>query len=89
MIRKNKFYSALFEYQSLNMYKEYNVKDNITMANENENLEKLLKLVIVPTVSFASLILTGVILFALYLMFAALVKYNPTIWDMLGSKAIF
>jgi hypothetical protein len=88
MTRKNNFYSVLSEYKSLNMYKGTSLEDNIMMNNDNESLEKILKFFIVPTVSFASLIMTGVILFALYLIYSALVKYNPTIWDMLGSKAL-
>ena len=85
MTKKN-FYSALSEYKSLNMYKGTSLEDTIMMNNDNENLEKILKFVIVPAVSFASLIMTAIILFALYLFYYALVEYNPTIWDMLGSK---
>ena len=88
MTRKKKFYSALSEYKTLNMYKGTNLEDAIMINNDNESLEKLLKFVIVPAVSFASLIMTGVIIFALYLFYYALVEYNPTIWDMLGSKAL-
>ena len=58
------------------------------MMNNDESLEKLLKLVILPAVTIGSLIMTAVLLLALYLIFYALVEYNPTIWDMLGSKAL-
>ena len=58
------------------------------MMNNDESLEKLLKLVIVPAVTIGSLIMTAVLFLALYLIFYALVEYNPTIWDMLGSKAL-
>ena len=58
------------------------------MLQNDENLEKLLKFVITPSVAILSLIMTAVILLALYLIFYALVEYNPTIWDMLGSKSI-
>ena len=58
------------------------------MLQNDENLEKLLKFVITPSVALLSLVMTAVILLALYLIFYALVEYNPTIWDMLGSKSI-
>ena len=58
------------------------------MLQNDENLEKLLKFVITPSVAILSLIMTAVILLALYLIFYALIEYNPTIWDMLGSKSI-
>jgi len=58
------------------------------MMNNDESLEKLLKLVIVPAVTIGSLIMTAALFLALYLIFYALVEYNPTIWDMLGSKAL-
>ena len=58
------------------------------MLQNDENLEKLQKFVITPSVAILSLIMTAVILLALYLIFYALVEYNPTIWDMLGSKSI-
>lgn len=88
MTRKKNFYSALSEYKSLNMYKGTSLEEAIMMNSNNESLEKLLKFLIVPAVSFASLIMTGVILLALYLFYYALIEYNPTIWDMLGSKAL-
>ena len=58
------------------------------MLQNDETLEKLLKFVITPSVALLSLVMTAVILLALYLIFYALVEYNPTIWDMLGSKSI-
>jgi len=88
MTRKKNFYSALSEYKSLNMYKGTTLEDAIMLNNDNESLEKLLKYLIVPAVSFASLIMTAIILLALYLFLYALLEYNPTIWDMLGSKAL-
>ena len=87
MTRKKNFYSALSDYKSLNMYKGTSSEGPI-MMNNDESLEKLLKLVIVPAVTIGSLIMTAVIFLALYLIFYALVEYNPTIWDMLGSKAL-
>ena len=70
------YYSILKEYQERNKYKV--VSEPEIMLQNDENLEKLLKFVI----------MTAVILLALYLIFYALVEYNPTIWDMLGSKSI-
>ncbi len=80
------YYSILKEYQERNKYKE--VSEPEIMLQNDENLEKLLKFVITPSVAILSLIMTAVILLALYLIFYALVEYNPTIWDMLGSKSI-
>ena len=80
------YYSILKEYQERNKYKV--VSEPEIMLQNDENLEKLLKFVITPSVAIISLILTAVILLALYLIFYALVEYNPTIWDMLGSKSI-
>ncbi|NCG34493.1 MAG: hypothetical protein GWO78_00630 [Dehalococcoidales bacterium] len=80
------FYSVLKNYQIRNNYKKIN--EPTIMLNNDESLEKLLKFVIVPTAGFVSLIMTGVLLFALWLIYYALATYNPTIWDMLGSKAL-
>ncbi|KAA1292474.1 MAG: hypothetical protein EGP06_03895 [SAR202 cluster bacterium] len=80
------YYSILKEYQERNKYKV--VSEPEIMLQNDENLEKLLKFVITPSVAILSLIMTAVILLALYLIFYALVEYNPTIWDMLGSKSI-
>ena len=80
------YYSILKEYQERNKYKV--VSEPEIMIQNDENLEKLLKFVITPSVAILSLIMTAVILLALYLIFYALVEYNPTIWDMLGSKSI-
>ena len=80
------YYSILKEYQERNKYKV--VSEPEIMLQNDENLEKLLKYVITPSVAILSLIMTAVILLALYLIFYALVEYNPTIWDMLGSKSI-
>ena len=80
------YYSILKEYQERNKYKV--VSEAEIMLQNDENLEKLLKFVITPSVAILSLIMTAVILLALYLIFYALVEYNPTIWDMLGSKSI-
>jgi hypothetical protein len=85
-VNKN-FYSVLKNYQIRNNYKKIN--ETNTMTNNDESLEKLLKFVIIPTAGFVSLIMTGVLLFALWLIYHALATYNPTIWDMLGSKALF
>ena len=80
------YYSILKEYQERNKYKV--VSEPEIMLQNDENLEKLLKFVITPSVAILSIIMTAVILLALYLIFYALVEYNPTIWDMLGSKSI-
>lgn len=80
------YYSILKEYQERNKYKV--VSEPEIMLQNDETLEKLLKFVITPSVAIISLIMTAVILLALYLIFYALVEYNPTIWDMLGSKSI-
>ena len=80
------YYSILKKYQERNKYKV--VSEPEIMLQNDENLEKLLKFVITPSVAILSLIMTAVILLALYLIFYALVEYNPTIWDMLGSKSI-
>ena len=80
------YYSILKEYQERNKYKV--VSEPEIMLQNDENLEKLLKFVITPSVAILSLLMTAVILLALYLIFYALVEYNPTIWDMLGSKSI-
>ena len=80
------YYSILKEYQERNKYKV--VSEPEIMLQNDENLEKLLKFLITPSVAILSLIMTAVILLALYLIFYALVEYNPTIWDMLGSKSI-
>ena len=80
------YYSILKEYQERNKYKV--VSEPEIMLQNDENLEKLLKFVITPSEAILSLIMTAVILLALYLIFYALVEYNPTIWDMLGSKSI-
>ena len=80
------YYSILKEYQERNKY--IVVSEPEIMLQNDENLEKLLKFVITPSVAILSLIMTAVILLALYLIFYALVEYNPTIWDMLGSKSI-
>ena len=80
------YYSILKEYQERNKYKV--VSEPEIMLQNDEKLEKLLKFVITPSVAILSLIMTAVILLALYLIFYALVEYNPTIWDMLGSKSI-
>ncbi|MFL2648501.1 MAG: hypothetical protein ACJ0J2_01250 [Dehalococcoidia bacterium] len=80
------YYSILKEYQERNKYKV--VSEPEIMLQNDENLEKILKFVITPSVAILSLIMTAVILLALYLIFYALVEYNPTIWDMLGSKSI-
>ena len=80
------YYSILKEYQERNKYKV--VSEPEIMLQNDENLEKLLKFVITPSVAILSLIMTAVILLALYLIFYALVEYNPTISDMLGSKSI-
>ena len=80
------YYSILKEYQERNKYKV--VSEPEIMLQNDENLEKLLKFVITPSVAILSLIMTAVILLALYLIFYPLVEYNPTIWDMLGSKSI-
>ena len=80
------YYSILKEYQERNKYKV--VSEPEIMLQNDENLEKLLKFVITPSVAILSLIMTAVILLAFYLIFYALVEYNPTIWDMLGSKSI-
>tara|TARA_B100000482_G_C12535793_1_gene270274 strand:- start:317 stop:568 length:252 start_codon:yes stop_codon:yes gene_type:complete len=80
------YYSILKEYQERNKYKV--VSEPEIMLQNDENLEKLLKFVITPSVALLSLVMTAVILLALYLIFYALVEYNPTIWDMLGSKSI-
>ena len=80
------YYSILKEYQERNKYKV--VSEPEIMLQNDENLEKLLKFGITPSVAILSLIMTAVILLALYLIFYALVEYNPTIWDMLGSKSI-
>ena len=84
-VNKN-FYSVLKNYQIRNNYKKIN--ETNTMTNNDESLEKLLKFVIIPTAGFVSLIMTGVLLFAMWLIYHALATYNPTIWDMLGSKAL-
>tara|TARA_B110000263_G_C15250633_1_gene483911 strand:- start:586 stop:846 length:261 start_codon:yes stop_codon:yes gene_type:complete len=86
MTQKNNFYSVLKNYQIRNNYKKIN--EPTIMLNNDENLEKILKFVIIPTAGFVSLIMTGVLLFALWLIYHALATYNPTIWDMLGSKAL-
>ena len=78
------YYTILKEYQERNKYKV--ISEPEVMLQNDENLEKLLKFVIAPSVGFLSIIMTAVILLALYLIFYALVEYNPTIWDMLGSK---
>ena len=80
------YYSILKEYQERNKYKV--VSEPEIMLQNDENLEKLLKFVITPSVAILSLIMTAVILLALYLIFYSLAEYNPTIWDMLGSKSI-
>tara|TARA_Y100000817_G_scaffold197788_1_gene154781 strand:- start:72 stop:323 length:252 start_codon:yes stop_codon:yes gene_type:complete len=80
------YYSILKEYQERNKYKV--VSEPEIMLQNDETLEKLLKFVITPSVALLSLVMTAVILLALYLIFYALVEYNPTIWDMLGSKSI-
>ena len=87
MTRKKSFYSEWCDNKRLNMYKGTSSEGPI-MMNNDESLEKLLKLVIVPAVTIGSLIMTAVLFLALYLIFYALVEYNPTIWDMLGSKAL-
>jgi|TARA_B110000263_G_scaffold214125_1_gene198443 hypothetical protein len=86
MSKTKNFYSILKNYQIRNNYKKIN-ETNI-MTNNDESLEKLLKFVIIPTAGFVSLIMTGVLLFAMWLIYHALATYNPTIWDMLGSKAL-
>ena len=78
------YYTILKEYQERNKYKV--ISEPEVMLQNDENLEKLLKFVIAPSVGFLSIIMTAVILLALYLIFYALVEYNPTKWDMLGSK---
>jgi len=86
MSKTKNFYSILKNYQIRNNYKKIN-ETNI-MTNNDESLEKLLKFVIIPTAGFVSLIMTGVLLFAMWLIYHAPATYNPTIWDMLGSKAL-
>ena len=77
------YYSILKEYQERNKYKV--VSEPEIMLQNDENLEKLLKFVIPPSVALLSLVMTAVILLALYLIFYALVEYNRTICEMLGS----
>jgi len=57
----------------------------IMMMND-EKLEKILFRVIAPVVAIGTIIMMALFGLALYLIFNALIEFNPTIWDMLGSK---
>jgi ABC-type transport system involved in cytochrome bd biosynthesis fused ATPase/permease subunit len=59
----------------------------IMMMND-EKLEKILFRLIAPVVGIGTIIMMALLGLALYLIFNALVEFNPTIWDMLGSKSI-
>ncbi len=55
---------------------------------DDEKLEKLLYRVIAPVVGIGTIIMMALLGLALYLIYNALIEFNPTIWDMLGSKSI-
>ena len=57
----------------------------IMMMNDDK-LEKILFRVIAPVVAIGTIIMMALLGLALYLIFNALIEFNPTIWDMLGSK---
>ena len=58
------------------------------MMMDDEKLEKLLYRVVAPVVGIGTIIMMALLGLALYLIFNALIEFNPTIWDMLGSKYI-
>ena len=58
------------------------------MMMDDEKLEKLLYRVIAPVVGIGTIIMMALIGLAIYLIYNALIEFNPTIWDMLGSKSI-
>ena len=58
------------------------------MMMDDEKLEKLLSRVVAPVVGIGTIIMMALLGLALYLIFNALIEFNPTIWDMLGSKSI-
>ena len=53
---------------------------------DDEKLEKLLYRVVAPVVGIGTIIMMALLGLALYLIFNALIEFNPTIWDMIGSK---
>ena len=55
---------------------------------DDEKLEKLLYRVVAPVVGIGTIIMMALLGLALYLIYNALIEFNPTIWDMLGSKSI-
>ena len=58
------------------------------MMMDDEKLEKLLYRVIAPVVGIGTIIMMALLGLPLYLIYNALIEFNPTIWDMLGSKSI-
>ena len=58
------------------------------MMMDDEKLEKLLYRVVAPVVGIGTIIMMSLLGLALYLIYNALIEFNPTIWDMLGSKSI-
>ena len=58
------------------------------MMMDDEKLEKLLYRVIAPVVGIGTIIMMALLGLAFYLIYNALIEFNPTIWDMLGSKSI-
>lgn len=58
------------------------------MMMDDEKLEKLLYRVVAPVVGIGTIIMMALLGLALYLIYNALIEFNPTIWDMLGSKSI-
>ena len=58
------------------------------MMMNDEKLEKILFRLIAPVVGIGTIIMMALLGLALYLIFNSLVEFNPTIWDMLGSKSI-
>lgn len=58
------------------------------MMMDDEKLEKLLYRVVAPVVGIGTIIMMALLGLALYLIYSALIEFNPTIWDMLGSKSI-
>ena len=58
------------------------------MMMDDEKLEKLLYRVVAPVVGIGTIIMMALLGLALYLIFNALIEFNPSIWDMLGSKSI-
>ena len=58
------------------------------MMMDDEKLEKLLYRVVATVVGIGTIIMMALLGLALYLIYSALIEFNPTIWDMLGSKSI-